>query len=148
MCERRTLPMPGTERGWAVATTSGNCLGRFLVRYSGSKQAGRQAGRQGFARSAIYSCALPRGSAAKLACQKKWIYIYIRRNKCQGEGHWPVPRAPYLRPSVQAHPPRRRPWNKLSQQRFCSCCFYSPPSVLVYTAAMRAHRLASGTSGL
>ena len=45
MCERRTLPMPGTERGWGGATTSGNCLGRFLVRYSGSKQAGRQAGR-------------------------------------------------------------------------------------------------------
>ena len=43
---------------------------------------------------------------------------------------------------------RKTGFYKLSQQRFCSCCFYSLASALVYTAAMRGHRLASGTSGL
>ena len=105
----------GREAGVCVSDARCQCLapsgaGRGLLPpatawgafWCGTRGVSRQAGRQVFARSAIYSCFL-------VARRRNWRvrrsgYLYIRRNKSQGEGHWPAPRAPYLRPSAQ-HPP-------------------------------------------
>ena len=78
MCERRTLPMPGTERGWGGLLPPATAWGAF---WCGTRGVSRQAGRQVFARSAIYSCCL-------VARRRNWRvrrsgYLYIRRNKSQ-----------------------------------------------------------------
>ena len=108
MCERRTLPMPGTERGWGGLLPPATAWGAF---WCGTRGVSRQAGRQGFARSAIYSCALPRGSAAKLACQKKWIYIYKAQQATKARGKATGPRPELLTLGLACNTPRRRPWN-------------------------------------